>query len=151
MDAVKPTAQSALPSMLHAANLNPVARPWSGSAVTAAAVAAAGDAALLYVLLRAGVSADTAGMLSLLTATLCLLVLRSLAGEANASLLLLMRAGRIAVVAWLTVFLRAGILAWMLRIPGCPLFVTAAVSAIVAGVFLHMAFTLEPTGAPGSR
>jgi dolichol-phosphate mannosyltransferase len=112
--------------------------------VSASITGVAGDMVLLYVLLKAGVPAGTAGMVSLLVAATGVYLLRSRAGVRETSGTGPMHTGWFTLAVLLTVFFRAGILAWMERIPGCPVVVTAAVAAIAAGVLLRAAVAIDP-------
>jgi len=84
------------------------------------------DAVLLSVLLKAGVDAGAAGLVSLLLAAVAEYALGMRAAGGGG-------VGWFASAVLLTAMLRAGVLAWMERVPGCPTVVTAAVAAAAAG------------------
>ena len=94
---------------------------------------------LLYLLIRSGVPAGTAGMLSLLVVAIPLYFMHRLTNSGAMPATGPVKASRFAVAVLLTVFLRAGVLAWMEQIPGSPAIVTAAVAALAAGVFIRAA------------
>jgi dolichol-phosphate mannosyltransferase len=100
---------------------------WSLTATTVV------DAAVLFGLLKTGIAPGTASLVSLPIAA----ALVRVAGRASARRR--SPAGPLVFEVILTVFLRGGILAWMERIPGCPVIVTAAVAAAAAGLLLWAA------------
>ena len=102
------------------------------------------DAVLLYALIKGGLAADVSAMISLVVAFggVCLLGARAVIGSTAEPGF--RHIGRVALVVLLVVFLRAGILAWMVRIPGCPLVITAAVAAAAAGVLIRVAMAIDP-------
>jgi dolichol-phosphate mannosyltransferase len=102
------------------------------------------DMVLLYILLTAGVSTSTAGMASMLLAATGVYLLRNRADVGQASATDPLRAGWFALAVLLTIFLRAGVLAWMQRISGNPVVVTAAVVAVTAGMSLRAAIAFRP-------
>lgn len=112
---------------------------------SASIVGGIGDAVLLYVLLRTGVAAGTASMLSLAMAAVAMYVATLAASRSHVGTtpgITHRHAGRFALAVALAVFLRAGVLAWMERIPGCPLLATAAVAAIAAGILIRAAMAV---------
>lgn len=51
--------------------------------------------------------------------------------------------GRFVLAVLLTIFLRAGVLAWMLRIPECPVILAAIMAAVVAGGLIRSAMMVD--------
>jgi dolichol-phosphate mannosyltransferase len=107
-------------------------------------VGVAVDMVLLYVLLQAGIAADVSAMVSLAVAAVGVYLLGVRAGIGSTADNGPRNVGRFALVILLVAFLRAGILAWMQRIPGCPATLTAAVAAAAAGVVIWAAMAIEP-------
>jgi len=108
--------------------------------LSASLVGFAVDAVLLYGLLRAGVAPGAAGLLSLAAAALTLGIR---AGSGSLGTV------GFALAVMLVVFLRAGVLAWMERIPGCPMVLVAVVAAAAGSVMLRAAMMVEPGLEPG--
>jgi len=95
------------------------------------------DAAVLFVLLKSGVAPGTASVVSLPIAAL---FARLIGGEAARRRT---PAGWLVLEVILTVFLRGGVLAWVERIPECPMVLSAAVAATAAGLLLWAATAVD--------
>ncbi len=91
------------------------------------------DAAVLFGFLKSGVAPGTASFVSLPIAAF---LVRAVGGRAAR---FRETAAWFAVEVFLAVFLRGGVLAWMERLPGCPLILAAAVAAAAAGLTLWAA------------
>jgi len=115
--------------------------PWPLSASIAGVTV---DTALLYVLLKAGTAADVAAMVSLVAAAVVVYLVGRRADTVLPAGTVLANIRRLAVVVLLAAFLRAGVLAWMIRIPGCPLILSSLVAACVAGFLLWAAMAIDP-------
>jgi len=103
------------------------------------------DTALLYVLLKSGIAADVSAMVSLVVAAAAMYVVSRRVGAGTTTAAIGPgRLGWFVVAIFLTVFLRAGILAWMMRIPGCPVILEAAVAAVAAGAVIRITMAIDP-------
>lgn len=102
------------------------------------------DAVLLAFLLEAGVAAGAASMVSLLLAGVVMYPLGMRAAGRGG-------VGWFAVCVLLAVLLRGGVLAWMERIPGCPVVLTAGAAAAAAGCVMWAMMAIEPGRETDSR